>query len=162
MGHAATLTPNIVTPSEALAPSNLKTSTTPGWLSKCVSDSRKGPFVCSVEETIVLTGTGQAVASVFVRADPEAKKLLMAIRVPVGLYLPAGLSIKVDDGNAQSVPLQTCDLQGCYAETEIGPAMATALKTGKQLSIICQDPSKKQIILPLTLDGFATALEKIQ
>jgi invasion protein IalB len=89
------------------------------------------------------------------------KKLLMAIRVPVGLYLPAGLSIKVDDGNAQSIPLQTCDLQGCYAETEIGPAMATALKTGKH-SINCQDPSKKQIVLPLTLDGFATAFEKIQ
>jgi invasion protein IalB len=162
ISHAATLTTPIASPSDTLAPSNPKTSTTPGWLSRCVSDTRKGPFVCSVEETIILASTGQAVASVIVRPEPEAKKLVMTIRVPVGLYLPAGLNVKVDDSNAQFIPLQTCDVQGCYAEAEISPALAAALKSGKQLSIICQDTAKKQIVLPLTLDGFATAFERIQ
>jgi invasion protein IalB len=67
----------------------------------------------------VLANTGQALVSVVVRTQADKGEPVMAIRVPVGLYLPAGLGLKIDDGKPETVPLQTCDLQGCYAETQV-------------------------------------------
>jgi invasion protein IalB len=155
--HAATLTGV-----EALEPSNLKMSTSPAWVSKCVSESRKSALVCSAEETLVFVNTGQAVASVVVRTQSDTHEPVMMIRVPVGLYLPAGLNIQVDGGKPQPVPLQTCDLQGCYAELQISSGLLAALKGGKRLSILCQNSAKKDLVLPLVLDNFADAYGKIQ
>jgi invasion protein IalB len=158
--YAVTVSPPEI-PAETLGESNLKTSTSPGWVSKCVSDSRKGPLLCSVEETIVLANTGQAVATVVVRIQPNVNKVVMTIRAPVGLFLPAGISFQIDDGKSQPAIVQTCDLQGCYAEAEIEPTVLTALQSSKRLLIICQDAAKNKIVLPLPLDGFEGAFQRI-
>jgi len=134
----------------------------PGWISRCTSESRKSPVECSVEETLAMANTGQFVASVAVRMRPDAHEPVMTIRVPVGLYLPAGLSINVDDGKPVPVPLQTCDQQGCYGEASLSTAFLTALKGGKRLSLTFQNMAKGNVVLPVPLDNFAEAFQKIQ
>jgi invasion protein IalB len=109
-----------------------------------------------------LENTGQAVASVVVQTQPDKSEPLMAIRVPVGLYLPAGLNLQIDNGKTQSVPLQTCDLQGCYSEMPLNSNFLAALKSGKRLSISCKNQAKTDALLPLPLDGFAEAFQKIE
>ena len=44
----------------------VKVGTDPNWVTRCVSDSRKSPLECSMEETLVLANTGQLVAAVAV------------------------------------------------------------------------------------------------
>jgi invasion protein IalB len=147
---------------EAFDASNLKMSSSPAWVSNCVSDARKSPLLCSMQGTLVLKNSGQAVAFVIVRMQPDVHEPLMVVRVPGGVYLPAGLSISVGDGKPQSMPLQTCDQQGCFAEMQINSDLLAALKVGKQLSIICQDAAKNKIVFPITLDNFADVFQKIQ
>jgi len=164
---ATTLLPNPPGPmapkaNEGFDASNLKMSSSPAWVTNCVSDTRKGPLLCSMQGTLVLKNSGQAVAFVIVRLQPDVHEPLMVIRVPGGVYLPAGLSISVDDGKPQSVPLQTCDQQGCFAETQVNSDLLAALKAGKRLSIICQDAAKNKIVFPVALDNFADAFQKIQ
>jgi invasion protein IalB len=115
-----------------------------------------------MEETLVLTNTSQLVAAVAVRLQSGKPQPMMTIRVPGGLYIPAGLNFQIDDGKAQVVPLQTCDQQGCYAEMEIGPDLLAALKSGKQLSITCQNAARNTFVLPSALDNFADAFQKIR
>jgi invasion protein IalB len=141
---------------------NLKTSTNPGWVSKCAGESRNGPAECSMEDTLVLENTGESVAFIVVRTQSDTREPVMTIRVPVGLYLPAGLNIQIDDTKPQPVPLQTCNLQSCFAEMQISSTLLAALKGGKRLSIICQSLAKNKIMLPLALDNFADAFQKIQ
>lgn len=86
----------------------------------------------------------------------------MTVKVPVGLYLPAGLNLQVDDGKPQSVPLQTCDAQGCYGEIPVNSNLIAALKAGKKLSLTFQNMAKTTVLLPLPLDNFANAFQKIQ
>jgi invasion protein IalB len=133
-----------------------------GWVSKCVSESRQSPVDCSIEQTVVLTNTGQLVASVLVRVPTDTRQPVMMIQVPVGLYLPAGLSLQIDDGKAQPVPLQTCDLKGCYAGMQVGPELIAALKAGKRLTMTFQNMAKTNVAVPLALDNFADAYQKIQ
>src|ERR1700742_2909607 len=102
--RAETTGPSAAPAPDAPTMQNLKPSTDPAWTSKCISAGRSAPLMCSAEETMVLVNTGQVVASVAVRMQPGSGDPVLVIRVPVGLYLPAGLHFKIDDGEAQNVP----------------------------------------------------------
>lgn len=141
---------------------NLKTSTEPGWTSKCVSESRSAPLVCSVEETLVLARTDQAVVTAAVRVQPTKGEPVLLMQVPLGLYLPAGLSLKIDDGKPQRVPLQTCNAHGCYAEKTLNARLIFALEAGKNLSISCENLAKNNLVFSLPLGSFAAAYHKVQ
>jgi len=134
----------------------------PGWVSRCVGESRNGPFRCSMEETLVLASTGQLVAAIVVKVQPGDHDLMMVIRVPGGLYIPAGLKLQVDGGKAQMLSLETCDQQSCYAEMQVSADLIAALKTGKKLSITCQNATRKLFVLPMSLGSFADVLQRIE
>jgi invasion protein IalB len=149
------------TPNEPQPPAKAKPPNGQGWIARCVSNARKSPVECSIEETLVMANSGQLIASVVVRIPPDSHDPLLTIRIPVGLYLPSGVNIQIDDGKPQPVPLQTCDLQGCFAEMPLSASVLAALKSGQRLSIIFQNLLKNNVVLPLPLDNFADALQKI-
>jgi len=134
----------------------------PGWISRCVSDSRKSPVECSIEESLAIASSGQLVATVAIKIQPNEHEPIMTIKVPGGLYLPAGVALQVDDGKSQSIPLQTCDAQGCYGEIHISSNLLAALRTGKELSLTFQNMAKTTVLLPFPLDNFADTFQKIQ
>ena len=133
-----------------------------GWLSKCASETRQTPVECSMEQTVVVTSSGQLLASVVIRIPADTRQPVMMVQVPVGLYLPAGLNLQVDDEKPQPLALQTCDLKGCYAGTPVSPEMIKAMKDGKLFKITLQNMAKENISVPLTLANFAEAYQKIQ
>jgi invasion protein IalB len=134
----------------------------PEWGSRCASNNRQSAPECFMEQTAVLTKTGQLVASMTIRLPASSKQPVMMVQLPVGLYLPAGIVIKIDDGAPMRLVVQTCDLKGCYAGEQISAELLTAMKSGKQLAIVFQDLAKKDITVPLTLARFAEAYERIQ
>ena len=93
---------------------------------------------------MVLTNTGQLVASVLVRVPNDTHQPVMMIQVPVGLFLPAGLNLQIDEGKPQPVPLQTCDLKGCYAGMQMSPELIASLKAGKRLTMTFQNLAEEQ------------------
>jgi invasion protein IalB len=131
-------------------------------VSRCASDSRQGVLECAVEQVVYLQKTGQLVAAVTIRVPADTHQPAMAVQVPVGLFLPAGVTLKIDEGKPLALALQTCDLKGCYAATQVSPEMLAALKTGKTLTITFQNLTKENIGIPLQLTDFAQAYQKIQ
>ncbi|MFI5013302.1 MAG: invasion associated locus B family protein [Hyphomicrobiales bacterium] len=134
----------------------------PEWVSRCASDARQGALECAVEQTAFLSKTGQLVAAVTIRVPPDTRQPTMAIQVPVGLFLPGGVSLQIDDGKPLTLALQTCDLKGCYAGMMVTPEMLAALRAGKKLAITFQSLSKENITIPMQLTNFAQAYQKIQ
>jgi invasion protein IalB len=134
----------------------------PEWVSRCASEARGGALECAIEQTVFLSKTGQLVAAVTIRVPADTRQPSLAIQVPVGLYLPAGVSLQIDEGKPLALVLQTCDLKGCYAATPVSPEMLAALKSGKTLIITFQNLNKEGIRVPLQLTNFAEAYQRIQ
>jgi invasion protein IalB len=133
-----------------------------GWISRCVSDARQTAVDCAVEQTAVVTNTGQLVASIVVRVPHDSRQPMMMIQVPIGLYLPAGVNVQVDDNKPLLFTLQTCDGKGCYAGAPLPQELLAAMKSGKKLSVIFQNMQKENIAVPLPLENFAESYQKIQ
>jgi invasion protein IalB len=84
------------------------------------------------------------------------------VQLPLGLNLPAGAKLQVDDGKVIDLQIQTCENRGCYSNTPVSPEMLAALKSGKQLKVAFQNLNKEVITIPMPLADFAAAYEKIK
>jgi invasion protein IalB len=133
-----------------------------GWIARCSSASRGAPLECAIEQSAVLTKTGQLIVLVNIRVSAETRAPVALVQLPLGLNLPAGARLQVDDGKASDLQIQTCEARGCYANLQISPDVLAALKSGKQLKISFQNMAKETIAIPMPLADFATAYEKIK
>ena len=133
----------------------------PVWTSRCSSDGRKAALFCEVEQSLFITKTGQLVASLNVKLPPETRQPVMMIQLPVGLFLPGGVNLQIDESKPQALVIQTCDLKGCYAATTISPELLGAMKSGKRLSVVFQNLNKENVNLAFVLSGFAESYDKI-
>jgi invasion protein IalB len=141
---------------------NANTPPSPGWVARCSSASRGTPLECAIEQSAVLTKTGQLIVLVNVRVPAETRAPVALVQLPLGLNLPAGAKVQVDDGKTSDLQIQTCEARGCYANLQISPDVLAALKSGKQLKVSFQNMAKETIAIPMPLADFAAAYEKIK
>ena len=134
----------------------------PGWVARCSSASRGAPLECAIEQSAVLTKTGQLIVLINIRVSAETRTPIALVQLPLGLNLPAGAKIQVDDGKTSELQIQTCEARGCYANLQISPDVLAALKSGKQLKVSFQKMAKETITIPMPLADFGAAYEKIK
>ena len=148
--------------SPAPAPSNAPNPPQPGWAARCSSPSRDAPLECAMEQSAILTKTGQLVVLVNIRVPGDTRSPVALVQLPLGLNLQAGAKFQVDDGKSVDMPIQTCENRGCYASFPIGAETLSALRSGKQLKIIFQDLAKETIAIPVSLSDFSANYDKIK
>jgi invasion protein IalB len=148
-------------PQADAAPAN-PTAAAPGWAARCTSGSRDAPLECAIEETAILTKTGQLVVLVNIRVPSDTHTPVALVQLPLGINLPVGPKFQVDDGKAVDLQIQTWENRGCYASTPIAPDMLAALRSGKQLKVSFQSMGKETISIPMPLTDFSAAYDKIK
>ena len=135
---------------------------TPTWSSRCSAEGRAAALDCVVSQRLFVKNTGRLIGSVSVSLPGATGKPIMVIQTPVGLFLPAGVSIDIDGGNQQQFELETCDGNGCYVRQQVSGSLLAGMVKGQTLNISFQNLNKRQIKLPLSLVGFTAAYNKIK
>ena len=107
-----------------------------------------------------MTNTGQA--SVAVRLPADTKKPVMYVLVPMGIYLPAGITLQFGQADAKKVSPRSCNSSGCLAEYAPTDAEIGALSKGQSLTVSVQDVDQKPLTLQVPSTGFAAAYAKIR
>jgi invasion protein IalB len=134
----------------------------PGWAVRCSSASRDAPLECAMEQNAVFSKTGQLVALVNIRVPSDTHTPVALVQLPLGLNLPAGAKLQVDDGKSVDLQIQTCETRGCFANSPVAPDLLAALKSGKQLNISFQNLAREAISIPMPLADFAAAYDRIK
>jgi invasion protein IalB len=134
----------------------------PGWVARCASASRDAPLECAMEETAVLTKTGQLVVLVNIHIANDTRLPTAMVQLPLGINLPVGAKLQVDDGKISDLQIETCENRGCFASLPIPPDVLVALRSGKQLKIYFQNMGKETITVPMPLADFAAGYDKIK
>jgi invasion protein IalB len=149
-------------PTPSPSPSAAPAPAQPGWIARCSSPGRDAPLECAMEQSAVLTKTGQLVALVNIRVPGDTKAPVALVQLPLGLNLQTGAKLQVDDGKSVELPIQTCENRGCYASVPVSPEMLNALRAGKQLKVVFQDLGKETIAIPMSLADFTATYDKIK
>ena len=115
-----------------------------------------------MEQTAVLSKTGQLIVLVNIRVPADTRAPVALVQLPLGLNLPGGAKLQVDDGKTTDLQIQTCENRGCYAGAPITPELLAALRSGKQLKVSFQNLGKETITIPMPLADFAATYDKIK
>lgn len=133
------------------------------WSVSCVSRSRLSEANCSVEQRVLIRETGQLLGRLLIKTganDPGPGNLLL--QVPLGISIRAGLKLKVDDADIETLDIQTCDTAGCYAGGPVSGKLLDAARAGKQLKAEFSDTQQRVVTVNFVLDGFSAAFDDIK
>ncbi len=130
------------------------------WRVECTGDGKS--LDCRALQQLFQRETRQLVLSVLVRKAPDPKAALMAIQLPLGLNLTEPVQMKVDSGQVERQPIQTCTNIGCFVSMTASERLVTAMRGGNELKITFQDANKKPVELSVPLLGFGLAFDKVR
>jgi invasion protein IalB len=98
---------------------------------------------------------------VFYKAIGEDKKLLRVV-VPLGVLLPTGLGLKIDNQDIGNAPFLKCSKRGCIAEVVLQDEVIKKMMGGGTAMFIIFDTPEAGIGIPVSLQGFGDALASLK
>jgi invasion protein IalB len=134
------------------------------WMVRCGRQNEQGPEVCGMEQQTT-DKEGRTVMAVFVGKVPNSSDPGLLIMVPLGVLLPAGVMLQIDNGAEMPLQVNRCERQGCRIELLLKPDLLARLKSGSQAKVLFEvfDPEGEQrrLGVPISLHGFTAALEQV-
>lgn len=83
---------------------------------------------------------------------------VLRVFAPLGVLLPPGLGLKIDDKDVGNAPFLRCHNFACYAQVVADDKLVEQLKVGKTAVFIIFQTEEAGIGIPISLAGFTQAL----
>jgi len=129
-----------------------------GWKVSCETDADSNRRGCFIVQNLVLREGGQRVLQVAIGYVDEAPAPISLFSLPLGISLPPGASVRIDEQDPHRIPIERCEPNGCRAGLMLSQELLESFKSGQQLSVTFYDAKREPIVVPLTLDGFSEGL----
>lgn len=86
---------------------------------------------------------------------------VLRVFAPLGVLLPPGLGLKVDEQDVGSAPFLRCHTLGCYAQVTADAKLVERLSNGRSAVFVIYQTEEAGIGIPISLKGFAEALARL-
>ena len=113
--------------------------------------------VCALVQSVTAEDRGNVGLTVYVQKFSNGSKVLRVF-APVGVLLPPGLGLKIDNVDVGNAPFLRCHTFACYAQVVMDDALLAKLKAGKQAVFIIFQTEEAGIGIPISLNGFDKAV----
>jgi invasion protein IalB len=132
------------------------------WVKLCekapsLTEPKKELNVCLTHHERLDGNTGMVLVSAAIRKVEGQDKEALMVMVPLGMALPPGVQVKVDEKEPVKLQFTLCHAAGCTAEGEATAAVIEQMKTGKQVVVAAINLAGKAIGFPVPLTGFDKA-----
>ncbi len=132
------------------------------WIFDCRA-VRANETLCRLTQTRLIKETGKRVLQVSIGPASPNGKLALVVEVPLGIFLPAGVAAKIDEGKQFPLALQTCIPRGCEAIMLIPDKKLREMKKGKNLLIgFKTDMRGETISIAASLKGITKGLRVLK
>lgn len=159
-GPVAALAVMIGAASPALAQGAVK-SVHGDWQIRCDTPPGAQAEQCALIQSVTAEDRANAGLTVIVLKTADKKTRLMRVVAPLGVLLPSGLGLKLDQANIGSTGFVRCLPNGCVAEVEISDDLLKQVRTAKTATFIIFETPEEGIGFPLSLKGFNEGFDKL-
>jgi invasion protein IalB len=91
----------------------------------------------------------------------DGKTQILRVVAPLGVLLPTGLGLKIDNADVGNAPFLKCGPVGCVAEVVANEDLIGKLKTGSSAVFIIFQTPEFGIGVPISLAGFGDGLAQL-
>lgn len=134
------------------------------WVVRCQpppEDQFGAGELCEMYQQVTHQESGQSVMEVVVGYPQGEDQPVALFNLPLGMRLPPGVQLQVDENEPIRFPVQLCIRNGCRADVQLESALVEQMKAGTRATITIADPQGRGVQLPISLLGFTAALDHV-
>jgi invasion protein IalB len=157
----AALASTAALPHSARAQGNDETSQKIGdWTLKCRGAPAAGG--CVLVQDIIFRQSGKRVLNVSIVGSGQKNANVVAITAPLGILLPAGLTLVMDDTEAVKFPLRLCNVNGCQGSFPFASDVKNLFFNAAKGQVMFRQPNGRPLRVNFSLNGFKEAFAAFQ
>jgi invasion protein IalB len=131
------------------------------WQIRCDTPPGAKSEQCALIQSVTAEDRANVGLTVIVLKTADQKSRLMRVVAPLGVLLPSGLGLKIDQADIGRAGFVRCLPNGCIAEVVMDDALIQKLRTGKAATFIIFQTPEEGIGFPMSLAGFGEGYEKL-
>jgi invasion protein IalB len=131
------------------------------WQIRCDTPAGAQKEQCALIQSVVAEDRSNAGLTVIILKTADQKSKLMRVVAPLGVLLPSGLGLKLDDKDVGRAGFVRCLPNGCVAEVVMDDNLLNQLKTAKTATFSIFETPEEGIGFPLSLKGLAEGYDKL-
>ncbi len=133
------------------------------WTVRCDSSpENKAAGGCFMFQNVVNKESQRPVMQVAIGYLTSEKIPAAVVTLPLGVRLPPGVTLKVDQNPGLALPFERCTPDGCKVQFKLDEAQVAAFKAGAVGNISFQRTTGGTIVIPFSLQGFTAALGSLK
>jgi invasion protein IalB len=131
------------------------------WQIRCDTPPGAKSEQCALIQSVTAEDRANVGLTVIVLKTADLKSRLMRVVAPLGVLLPSGLGLKIDNVDIGRAGFVRCLPNGCIAEVVMDDALIAKLRTGKTATFVIFQTPEEGIGFPLSLAGFGEGYDQL-
>lgn len=131
------------------------------WELRCDTPPGASSEQCALTQYVLAEDRDNMGLNVIVLKTADQKARLLRVLAPLGVLLPSGLSLKIDDDNIGVAGFVRCLPEGCMAEVILDDALLGKLRKGNLATFIVFQTPEEGIGIPISLKGFSEGFDAL-
>lgn len=131
------------------------------WQLRCETPAGAQSEQCALVQNVAAEDRPNVTLLVIVLKTADAKSRLLRVVAPLGVLLPAGLGLKIDQADVGRAGFVRCLTTGCVAEVVMEDNLLNQLKGGKQATFIVFQTPEEGVGIPVSLEGFGPGFDSL-
>jgi invasion protein IalB len=131
------------------------------WQIRCDTPPGAQGEQCALIQSVTAEDRANVGLTVIVLKTADNKSRLMRVVAPMGVLLPSGLGLKIDNEDVGRAGFVRCLPNGCVAEVVMDQNLVKQMRTGQTATFIIFQTPEEGIGFPMSLKGFGEGIDKL-
>ncbi len=131
------------------------------WQIRCDTPPGAQAEQCVLLQSVQADDRPNVGLTVIVLKTIDQKSRLLRVLAPLGVLLPSGLGLKIDNADVGRAGFVRCVPNGCVAEVVMDDKLINQLRTGQNATFIVFQTPEEGIGIPLSLKGFGEGFDAL-
>src|SRR5215831_9360628 len=131
------------------------------WQIRCDTPPGAQNEQCALIQSVTAEDRPNVGLTVIVLKTADQKSRLMRVLAPLGVLLPSGLGLKINQNDIGRAGFVRCLPNGCVAEVIMDDNLVKQLRGGQTATFIIFQTPEEGIGIPVSLKGFGDGYDKL-
>lgn len=131
------------------------------WELRCDTPPGARSEQCVIMQFVTAEDRENVGLTVIVLKTADGQARILRVLAPLGVLLPRGLGLRIDEEEIGSAAFVRCLPNGCVAEVILDDALIEKLSTGRTATFIIFQTPEEGIGIPISLNGFGEGFDAL-
>lgn len=136
-------------------------STHGDWQMRCETPPGAKNEQCALVQNVMAEDRPNLTLLVIALKTADGKSRLLRMVAPLGILIPAGIGLRIDQADIGRAGYVRCLTTGCIAEAVLDDTLLGQLKGGQTATFIVFQTPEEGVGIPVSLNGFGTGFDAL-